>query len=101
MAENTHHQAGNVNTGIQTRAMAEAQHTESEANWELTNNLEQAQDALNPAMNPTVDLHRTDDIVIEEFVERQGIISLDWYVPDLCNTWVGILFKNRLPINTT
>ena len=89
------------NIGIQTRAMAEAQHTEGEANRELTNNPEQAQDAPNPAMNPTVDLHRTDDIVIEEFIKRQGTIGLDWYVPDLCNTWVGILIKNRLPINTT
>ena len=40
-------------------------------------------------------------IVIEEFVKRQGTISLDWYVPDFCNTWVGVLIKNRLPINTT
>ena len=44
----------------------------SKANRELTNNLEQAQDAPNPAMNPTVDLHRTDDTVIEEFLKRQG-----------------------------
>ena len=89
------------NTGVQTRAMAEAQRTEGEANWELTNNPEEAQDAPNPAMNPTVDLHKTDDIVIEEFIKRQGTISLDWYVPDLCNTRVGILIKNRLPIYAT
>ena len=89
------------NTGVQTRAMAEAQCTEGEANRELTNNPEEAQDAPNPAMNPTVDLHKTDDIIIEEFVKRQGTISLDWYVPDLCNTRVGILIKNRLLIYTT
>ena len=52
-------------------------------------------------MNPTVDLHRMDDIVIKEFIKRQGTISLDWYVPDFCNTQVGVLIKNRLPINTT
>ena len=76
---------------------------------ELDNNQEQAQGAnpttgqetLNPAMNPTVDLHRTDHIVIEEFVKRQGTIGLDWYVPDFCNTQIGVLIKNRLPINTT
>ena len=67
----------------------------------LTNNPEQAQDAPNPAMNPTVDLHKSDDIIIEEFVKRQGTIGLDWYVPDLCNTWVGILIKNRLPVYAT
>ena len=89
------------NTGVQTRAMAEAQHTEGEANWELTNNPEEAQDAPNPAMNPTVDLHKTDDIVIEEFIKRQGTIGLDWYVPDLCSTRVGILIKKRLPIYAT
>ena len=89
------------NTGVQTRAMAEAQRVEGEANRELTNNLEQAQNAPNPAMNPTVDLHKSDDIIIEEFVKRQGTIGLDWYVPDLCNTRVGILIKNRLPIYAT
>ena len=43
------------------------------------------QATLDPAMNPAVDLHRMDDIVIEEFVRRQGTIGLDWYVPDFCN----------------
>ena len=95
--------------GIQTRAMTEAQHTEDGAQRELGNNQERVQGAnpttgqetLNPAMNPTVDLHRMDDIVIEEFVKRQGTIGLDWYVPDFCNTRVGVLIKNRLPINAT
>ena len=89
------------NTGIQTKAISEAQCAEGEANRELTNNPEQAQDAPNPTMNPTVYLHRTDDIVIKEFINRQGTIGLDWYVPDLCCTRVGILIKNRLPINAT
>ena len=44
-------------TGVQTRAMTEAQQMEAEANGEVTNNLEQAQGIPNPAMNPTVDLH--------------------------------------------
>ena len=50
------------NTGIQTRAMAKAQCIESEANPE------QAQGTPNPATNPTVDLHRTKEEAIEEFV---------------------------------
>ena len=89
------------NMGVQTRAMAEAQQVEGEANRELTNNPKQVQDAPNPAMNPTVDSHKSDDIIIEEFVKRQGKIGLDWYVPDFCNTRVGILIKNRLPIYAT
>ena len=102
--------------GIQTKAKTEAQHMKDGAQRELGNNQEQVQGAnlaaadeqetlnpgiQNPAMNPTVDLHRTDDIVIKEFIRRQGAIGLDWYVPDFCNTRVGVLIKNRLPINTT
>ena len=56
------------NTGIQTRAMAEAQHVEGETNRDPINNPEQAQDTHNPAMNPTVDLRRTREEVIKEFV---------------------------------
>ena len=41
------------NTGIQMRAIFIAQCIEGEVN------LEQAQGTPNPAMNPTVDLHRT------------------------------------------
>ena len=94
---------------IQTRAMTEAQCMDVGAQRDLGNNQERVQGAnpttrqetINPAMNPTVDLHRTDDIIIEEFIRRQGAISLDWYVPDFCNTQVGVLIKNRLPIKTT
>ena len=82
------------NTGIQTRAMAEVQCIENEANPD------QLQDAPNPAMNPTVDLHRTKE-AINEFVRQHGMISLDWYVPDFCNTRVGDLIRERLPIETT
>ena len=41
------------NTGVQTRAMAEAQCMENKGNPD------QLQNTLNPAMSPTVDLHRT------------------------------------------
>ena len=81
--------------------MAEAQWVECEANRELTNNPKQAQDAPNPAMNPTVNSHKADYIIIEEFVKRQGKIGFDWYVPDFCNTRVGILIKKRLPTYAT
>ena len=73
------------NTGVQTRAMA--QRVDNKANPE------QLQRAMDPAMNPTVELHRTKEDAIEEFVRQHGTINLDWYVPDLCNTRVGDLIK--------
>ena len=80
------------NTGIQTRGMA--QRVDNEANPE------QLQRAADLAMNPTVELHRTKEEAIEEFVLRHGTITLDWYVPDLCNTRVGNLIKKRLQLKT-
>ena len=79
--------------GVQTRAMTEAQCMEDGAQRDMGTNQEGVQGAnptpgqaaFDPTMNPTVDLHKTDDIVIEEFVRRQGTIGLDWYVPDFCN----------------
>ena len=58
-------------------------------------------DTLDPAMNPTVNLHKTDDEVIEEFIRKHGAIGLDWYVPNFSNTRVGDLIRDRLPIETT
>ena len=78
------------NTGIQTRAMA--QWVDNEANPE------QLQRAENPAMNPTIELHRTKEEAIEEFLQQHGTINLDWYVPDLCNTRVGNLIRKRLQL---
>ena len=81
------------NTGIQTRAMA--QRVENEADTE------QSQGLPNPAMNPTIELHKTKDEAIKEFVRKNGTIALDWYVPDFCNTRVGDLIEQRLPLETT
>ena len=80
------------NTGVQTRAMAQRIDNKT--------NPEQLQRAMDPAMNPTVELHRTKDNAIEEFVRQHGTINLDWYVPDLCNTRVGDLIKKRLQLET-
>ena len=60
-------------------------------------NPDQLQRAADPAMNPTVELHRTKEDAIEEFVWQHGTITLDWYVPDLCNTTVGDLIKKAPP----
>ena len=48
------------NTGVQTRAMAQRVDNEP--------NPKQLQKAMDPAMNPTVELHRTKEDTIEEFV---------------------------------
>ena len=63
-------------------------------------NPEQLQREMDPAMNPTVELHRTKEDAIEEFVRQHGTINLNWYVPDLCNTRVGDLIKKRLQLET-
>ena len=82
--------------GIQTRAMTEAQHTGNEAQQIVDNNQEEGQraapgtgeNAQNPAMNPIVEIHKNEDVIIEEYVQCQGGIGLDWYVPDFKNTQV-------------
>ena len=80
------------NTGVQTRAMA--QWVDNKANPE------QLQRVADPAMNPTVELHRTKEDAIKEFVWQHSTINLDWYVPDLCNTRVGDLIKKSLQLET-
>ena len=91
--------------------MTEAQRIEDGAHGDLVNNLERVQGAnpaiamgqgtQDPAMNPTVDLHKTNDEIIRELVRREGAIGLDWYVPNFCNTQVGDLIEERLRMETT
>ena len=81
------------NIGVLTRAMA--QWVDNEANPE------QVQKTTDQATTPTVELHRTKEDTIKEFVRQHGTISLDWYVPDLCNTRVGDLIEKRLQLQTT
>ena len=73
------------NTGVQTRAMA--QRSDSEP-----------QETQNQNMNPTVELYKTKDDSIKDFIRKNGTIALDWYVPDFSNTRVGDLVEQRLPI---
>ena len=72
-------------TGVQTRAMA--QHTHSEP-----------QETQDQNMNPTVELHKSKDKSIKDFVRKHGTIVLDWYVPNFSNTRVGDLIEQRLQI---
>ena len=81
------------NIGVQRRAMAQCIENEAE--------VEQLQNPPNQDLNPTVELHKTKEEAIKEFVRKNGTISLDWYVPDLANTRVGDLIEQRLPLETT
>ena len=81
------------NKGVQTRAMAQWEDNEA--------NLEQGQKRTDQATTLTVQLHRTKEDTIKEFIRQHGTINLDWYVPDLCNTRVGELIEKRLQLETT
>ena len=62
---------------VQTRAMTEAQHIEGEVQRAIDNNQEGCQRAVHntgeiardPAMNPVVEVHKNDDLIIEEYVQ--------------------------------
>ena len=75
------------NTGLQTRAMA--QRTDSEP-----------QETQNQNVNPTVELYKSKDESIKDFVRKHGTIALDWYVPNFSNSRVGDLIEQRIPIET-
>ena len=75
------------NMGVQTRAMA--QRTDSEP-----------QETQNQNVNPTVELYKSKDESIKDFVQKHGTIALDWYVPNFSNSRVGDLIEQRLPIET-
>ena len=94
--------------------MAEVQYIEEENQRQLDNQQEQVQrgnpiavseqatpnlDHQNPAMNPTAELHKTNYDNIEEFIRRYGAVGLDWYVPNLSNTRMKDLIRDRLPID--
>ena len=93
---------------IQTRAMVEAQRTGGEVQRTMDNNQEGGQRAVqdtreiaqDPAMNPVVEIHKNDDIIIKEYIRRQGRIGLDWYVPDFANTQLGTLVRDRVKCTT-
>ena len=94
--------------GVQTRAMTEAQCHGNEAQQLVDNNQEggqrAAQDtgkiAQDPAMNPVVEIHKNEDVIIKEYVQCQGGIGIDWYVPDFKNTQVKTLIRERVKCAT-
>ena len=80
------------NIGVQTRAMAQWVDNEE--------NPEQGQKRTDQVTTPTIELHRTKEDTIKEFVRQHGTINLDWYVPDISNIRVGELIEKRLQIET-
>ena len=58
-------------------------------------------DPQNPALNPVAELTgiETDNLI--EYVRTSSEINLDWYVPDLMNTHIRDMIKNRLPTHTS
>ena len=47
-------------------------------------------------MNPVVEIHKNEEVIIEEYIQCQGEIGLDRYVPDFKNTQVKTLIKERV-----
>ena len=101
--------------GVQTKSMADTQFTQEENQNPLENqevqhhnnniittpdHLAPNPDQQNAALNPTVKLTRTDADNIEKYIRRHSDIGLDWYVPDLSNSRVRDIIKNRIPIST-
>ena len=93
---------------IQTGAMTDAQHMENKAQQNAVSNQEEGQRTVqdigeiahHPAMNPVVEIHKNDNVIIEEYVQRQGGIGLDWYIPDFKNTQVKTLIRKRVKCTT-
>ena len=101
--------------GVQTRAMVDTQHKEGQTSNtqeqqpvpEATNNSTPARenptpnlDPQNPALNPVVELTSIETDNMMEYIRTFSNINLDWYVPDLMNTRVRDMIKNRLPTHT-
>ena len=101
--------------GVQTRAMVDVQckegqtanHLEQQPVPDATNNPTPAmenttanQDPQSPALNLIVELTRIETDSMMEYIRTSSNIGLDWYLPDLMNTHVRDMIKNRLPTHT-
>ena len=92
--------------GVRTRVMTGTHHTEDDAGQqktpsdpEIVPDQIQHQQTTNTTRNPTMQLTRVDTEKLEEFVRNHSDIGLDWYVPNLVNTCVKDLIRNRVQIN--
>ena len=99
--------------GVKTRAMLDTEHREGKNQKDTEHQqmqmnpeviTDQQQHPQNPdnqsaMQNLTVQLTRIDVDDMEEFVRRHSDTGLDWYVPNLINTHVIDLIRNRVPMN--
>ena len=92
--------------GVRTRAMTGAHRIDGDAgqqrkptNPEIVPDQTQHQQITNTTKNPTVQLTRVDTKKLEQFIRDHSDIGLDWYVPNLVNTRVQDLIRNRVQIN--
>ena len=66
-----------------------------------TNNTDsEPQETWNQNVNAKVELYKSKDESIKDFIRKHGTIALDWYVPNFSNSRVGDLIKQRLQIET-
>ena len=96
--------------GVKTRAMMEKESVnmreqENQQNPGTSTNLQpqpqpqpHRQDTQEP-MQPRLELTRVDQENMEEYVRKDSNISLDWYVPDLLNTHVIDMIRNKTRMN--
>ena len=61
-----HREMPTDNTGVRTRVMAQCTDSES-------------QETQNQNVNPPVELYKSKDESIKDFVRKHGTIALDWY----------------------
>ena len=92
--------------GVKIRAMTGAHHTEEDAGHqqtpadpEIVPDQAHHEQNTDTTKNPTVQLTRIDTDNMEEFVRNHSDIGLECYVPNLVNTHVRELIRNRVQIN--
>ena len=96
--------------GVKTRAMLETvrregekqkdtEHQQMTLNPEATKNQQEHQYNQGAMQNSAVHLTRAEIDDIEKFIKEHSDIGLDWYVPNLANTCVIDLIRNRVLIN--
>ena len=92
--------------GVMTRAMTGAHRTEENAGHqqtpadpEIVQDQAHNQQNTDTTKNPTVQLTRIDADNLEEFIRNHSDIGLEWYVPNLVNTRIKELIRNRVQIN--
>ena len=87
-------------TSVQTRAMEKRREEGAQKQTNPSTPIGTGvQETHDPAVGNQVE-DKTEDEVIEELMRKDCSIGLDWYVPNLYNTQVREIIRQRLPIPT-